>query len=310
MTFTNIKKRVASNIGYVDSSGDLLASKDITATDLGNWINDRYIDDLFSVLSSQYPEDYTQVGRLNFYKTTGTVSASSTATTLVATGNIFNNGMVGDRVYNSTDDELVMITAYTGATTVTIDTTIGDTWDGDTIYVLGHEFGLGGNATDLRSILRVKVKYDSDDDNYTICKYMAQGKAIQDGDESFYDSSPVWYPTTVDISSVPTTAIGILPEARQNVSEGIEIEYIEQPSALSSDSDVPRLPLGAHSTLVYGATADALRKLMRLDEADRFEQLYQAGKQEMITSYLLTRGSGVPKVTPARRLRRMVDRDR
>jgi hypothetical protein len=310
MTFINIKKRIASNIGYVDSSGDLLASKDITATDLDNWINDRYIDDLFSILSSQYPEDFTQLGRLNFYKTTGTVSSSSTSTTLVATGNIFNNGMVGDRVYNSTDDELAEITAYTAATTVTLDTTIGDDWDGDTIYVLGHEFGLGGNATDLRSILRVSVKYDSDDDNYTTCRYSSKSKLLQDGDENYYESSPVWYPTTVDISSVPTTAIGILPEASKNVTSGIEIEYIEQPSAMSSDSDVPRLPLGAHSTLVFGGTADALRKLMRLDEADRFEQLYQAGKQEMITSYLLTRGSGVPKVTPSRRLRRMVDRDR
>ena len=310
MTFTNIKKRVASNLGYVDSSGDLLASKDITATDLGNWINDRYIDDLFSVLSSQYPEDFTQVGKLNFYKTTGTVSASSTSTTLVATGNIFNNGMVGDKVYNSTDNELLTVTAYTSATTVTVSDTIGDDWDGDTIYVLGHEFGLGGNATDLRSILRVGVKYDSDDDNYTTCRYVPKSKLFQDGSESYYESDPVWYPTSVDISSVMTTAIGVLPEASENVSNGLEIEYIEQPAALSGDGDVPRLPLGAHSTLVYGATADALRKLMRLDEADRFEQLYQAGKQEMITSYLLTRGSGVPKVTPSRRLRRMVDRDR
>jgi len=89
----------------------------------------------------------------------------------------------------------------------------------------------------------------------------------------------------------------------------MEIEYIEQPAALSADTDGPRLPLGAHSVLVYGGTADALRKLMRLDEADRFEQLYQTKKQEMITTYLLTRGSGVPKVTPSRRLRRLVDRD-
>lgn len=310
MTFTNIKKRVASNLGYVDSSGDLLASKDISATDLGNWINDRYIDDLFSTLSSQYPEDFTQIGRLNFYKTTGTVAAGSTSTTLVATESIFNNGMVGDKVYNSTEGELAVITGYTSATTVTIDQTIGDDWDGDTIYVLGHEFGLGGNATDLRSILRIGVKYDSDDDYYKTCRPMAKSKLFQEGGEDYYATGPVWYPTTVDISGVMTTAIGILPEASKNVANGIELEYIEQPAALSADTDVPRLPLGAHSTLVYGATADALRKLMRLDEADRFEQLYQAGKQEMITSYLLTRGSGTPKTTPSRRLRRMVDRDR
>jgi hypothetical protein len=310
MTFTNIKKGIASNIGYVDSSGDILSSKDITATDIGNWVNNRYIDDLFSTLSSQYPEDFTQAGKLNFYKATGTASSTSTSTTLVATGSIFNNGMVGDKVYNSTDSESAYITAYSSATTVTLDTEIDDDWDGDTIYILGHEFGLGGNATDMRSILKVAVKYDSDDNYYTTCEQVNKNKALQTGDETYYQSSPLWYPTTVDVSSVPTSAIGILPEASENVANGIYIEYIEQPAALSDDSDVPRLPLGSHSILVYGGTADAMRKLMRLDEADRFEQLYQAGKQEMITSYLLTRGSGVPKITPSRRLRRMVDRDR
>ncbi len=310
MTFTNIKKRIASNLGYVDSSGDILASKDITATDIGNWVNDRYLDDLFPLLSSQYPEDYRQTGKLNFYKTTGTVSASSTSTTLVSTGNIFNNGMVGDSVYNSTDGELAEITAYTSATTVTVDTTIGDTWDGDTIYVLGHEFGLGGNATDARSLTNVAVKYHDDDDYYVTCRMMDKNAVFKEGNENYYESDPIWYPTTVDISGVPTTAIGILPEASENVTDGIKIDYIEQPGALSNDSDVPRLPLGSHSILVLGGTADALRKLMRLDEADRFEQLYQAGKIEMITSYLITRGSSVPKIRPSRRLRRMVDRDR
>jgi len=309
MTFENIKKRIASNIGYVDSSGDILSSKDITETDIGNWVNDRYIDDLFTALSSQYPEDFTQVGKLNFYKVSGTVSASSTGTTLVASSNIFNNGMVGDQVYNSTDGEKYEITAYTSATTVTVDGTIGDDWDGDTIYVLGHEFGLGGDATDIRNILRVAVKYDSDDDYYKVCDYWSKNKVIQQGNESFYETSPIWYPTTVDISGTPTSAIGILPEASENVANGIEITYVEQPSVMSNNSDTPRLPLGSHSVLVDGGTASALRKMMRLDEADRFEQMYEIGKMEMIAEYALTRGSGVPRITPSRRIRDMYDRD-
>ena len=310
MTFANIKKRIASAIGYVDSSGDILASKDISETDLGNWVNDRYIDDIFSLISGQYPEDYLQVGRLNFYKATGTVSASSTASTLVATGSIFNNGMIGDTVYNSTDEESRTITAYTGATTVTVDSAIDDDWDGDTVYILGHEFGLGGNATDLRSLIRVAVKYDSDNDFYRTARQITKKKAYEIGNEVYYEGDPVWYPTTVDIGGVPTTAIGVLPEASQNVASGIQVEYIEQPTALSDNADVPRLPLGSHSALVLGGTADAMRKLMRLDEADRFEQLYQAEKQNLIATYLLTRGSDVPRVRPPRRLRRMVDRDR
>lgn len=308
MTFANIKKRIASNIGYVDSSGDILTGKDITETDIGNWVNDRYIDDLFSVISSQYPEDFTQVGKLNFYKTSGTVSASSTETTLVATSNIFNNGMVGDSVYNSTDGAIAEITAYTSATTVTIDTTIDDDWDGDTIYILGHEFGLGGDATDARSLLKVAVKYGDDDSYYRTCTYKPKNKVYLTGNEIYSESEPIWYPTTVDISGVLTSAIGILPEASENVASGIEIEYIEQPAALSADADVPRLPLGSHSILVTGGTASALRKLMRLDEADRFEQMYQNERVNTIASYQLTRGTGTPRVRPSRRLRSMIDR--
>jgi len=308
MTFANIKKRIASNIGYVDSSGDILASKDITATDLGNWVNDRYLDELFPMLSTQYPEDFVQDGKLNFYKISGTVSAASTSTTLVASTSIFNNGMVGDTVYNSTDGEKAVITAYSSATTVTLDTTIGDDWDGDTIYVLGHEFGLGGNATDLRNIRRIAVKYDSDESYYRTCEYKDKNKAFEQGGETYTETRPIWYPTTVDISGTPTTAIGILPEASENVANGIYLEYVEQPSALSADADVPRLPLGSHSVLVLGGTADALRKLMRLDEADRFEQKYQIAKTEMVASYALTRGTGTPRVRPSRRLSNMTRR--
>jgi hypothetical protein len=135
-----------------------------------------------------------------------------------------------------------------------------------------------------------------------------KNKVFQYGNENYYETDPIWYPTTVDISGTPTSAIGILPEPSENVSNGILIEYIEQPSSLSADADVPRLPLGSHSLLVLGGTADALRKLMRLDEADRFEQRYQAGKMEMVTSYTLTRGSGTPKVVPSRRIKNMTRR--
>lgn len=308
MTFENIKKRAASNIGYVGSTGDFLTGKDITETDLGNWTNDRYLDDLIPQIASQYPEDYEQIAKANFYKTSGTVSTSSTSTTLVASTSIFNNGMVGDTVYNSTDGDSAIIEAYSSATTVTVDQTIGDTWDGDTIYVLGHEFAIGGDATDIRGIREVAVKYDSDNTYYRVCEQMDQNQIFKDGSEKFSVASPVWYPTTLDVSGVMTSAIGILPEATQNVANGISVRYLEFPAAMSSDSDVPRLPLGSHSILVYGVTADALRKLRRPDEADSYEVLYQKGKMDMVAKYAITRQAGTPKVRVPRRLSRLYDR--
>ena len=308
MTFENIKKGSASNIGYVGSTGDFLTGKDITETDLGNWVNNRYLDDLVPAIASQYPEDYEQIAKANFYKTSGTVSTSSTSTTLVASTSIFNNGMVGDKVYNYTDGDSAEITAYSSATTVTVDQTIGDTWDGDTIYVLGHEFAIGGDATDIRGIREVAVKYDEDNDYYTICTQTDQNQLFQDGSESYPTSSPRWYPTTLDVSGVMTSAIGILPEASKNISNGIRVRYLEFPAAMSADASEPRLPLGSHSILVYGSTADALRKMHRLEEAESYENLYQRGKLDMVAKYALTRQANTPKVRAPRRLSRIYNR--
>jgi len=68
---------------------------------------------------------------------TGTVAAGSTGSTLVASTGIFNSGMVGFLVTNTTEtpDQTRTITAYMDSTTVTVDTAINDGWDGDTIEI-------------------------------------------------------------------------------------------------------------------------------------------------------------------------------
>ena len=65
-----------------------------------------------------------------------TAAAGSTGSTLVATTTgTFNKGMVGLKIYNTTDTENRTITAYTNSTTVTVSSAINDTWDGDTIKI-------------------------------------------------------------------------------------------------------------------------------------------------------------------------------
>ncbi len=313
MTFTNIKKRIASNLGYVDSTGAILTTKDITETDIGNWVNDRYLDDCVAQLSTQYPEDYEVTSKASFYKATGTVAATSTDYTLDASTAIFNNTMVGDHVYNSTDEELARITGYTDTTTVTIDTEIDDTWDGDTIYVLGHEFAVGGDATDMRSIRYVGVAYSDDaveKDLYRTCLQLDYNQVFQNGNEVYSEVAPIFYLSTSMVSSVPYTDIGILPEPKVNVSNGIKLRYVQLPAALSADADVPRMPLGSHSLLVVGGTSDALRKQLRYEEADAYEVKYQMAKQEMLATYALTRQAQTPRMRPSSNLRQMLDHTR
>ena len=298
MQFSDIKKRVAVNVGYVDSSGAILTGRDVTETDIGNWVNDRYLDDVVAMLMTSYPEDFTEKDAyMNFYKATAGISTIST-TTIVADSAIFNSKMaglgdVGDRIYNSTVGTYTRIESYTNTTTITTQDDMSSTWDAaDTIYVLGKEFALGGNATDLRDVLQVGVMYSSDAENYTTCKYVDQNDVHKKGGEAYSEMEPVWYKTTSAVSSVPTNTIGILPESTENVASGIKITYTALPAALSSDSDVPRLPLSCHSLLVAGATADALNKLRRSEEALIYEQRYQVLKDQLQREYPGTRSSG------------------
>lgn len=63
------------------------------------------------------------------------VSSSSTGYSLVSTTSVFNANMIGNRVYNKTDGTSAIITEYVSATNVILGTSIGDTWDGDEIFM-------------------------------------------------------------------------------------------------------------------------------------------------------------------------------
>ena len=308
MTFENIKKRIASNIGYVDSDGAISTGKDITETDIGNWVNNRYLDDLVASLLTQYPEDYEKVAKGNFYKATGTIATISD-TTLTSDDLTFYCGMVGDRLYNSTQENYVKIDSYTDTDEVEL-ASEQDEWEvGDTIYVLGHEFALGSSdIADLRNIREIGVKYDSDSAYYTIAKYKDQNALMRSGSETFSETYPVWYMTTASVDDVPTTTVGIFPEPSTAVTNGLRIRYTEIPDELDDDDDVPRLPLGSHSALITGATADAFSKLLMRDLAEKWEGKYQLDKQNAIADYALTRGGGVVRTWPGRRNRQLLDR--
>src|SRR5690606_25639838 len=65
----------------------------------------------------------------------GPASASSTGSTLVMGSSVFFPWSVGAVVKNVIDLEQRTITGYTNGTTVTVDSPINDTWDGDTITI-------------------------------------------------------------------------------------------------------------------------------------------------------------------------------
>lgn len=94
---------------------------------------------------------------LGLRRTTGTASASSTGSTLVATSGIFNSNDVGNTVYNVTDSTYAVITGYTNTTTVTVSSAIGNTWDGDSIaiYYTKALLTVGGNTATQNELVEL-----------------------------------------------------------------------------------------------------------------------------------------------------------
>lgn len=298
LTFDQLKKRIGTNLKYYNGT-TWLTDRDVTETEIGDMINEIYRDEVFPIFATQYPQDFQQTGLANSWIANGTVDATSTSTTLVATTSIFTNAMVGLYVWNDTDSERAKITAYTSGTTVTLDTTIDNDWDGDSIYVLGQEFTFGGDATDLYVLSNVGIKYNDTNDYYTRAQVRFKDDFYDYGNEVGDEANPYFYETTITVGSTLTSGIGLIPQFSKKITNGLEVTYIKKPTALSSSGDTLRLPVD--TPVIYGATARAYEIKQDLQTAAYWTSKYEMSKRTAIARYrpLSTREN--LKIRPPRR---------
>lgn len=109
-----------------------------------NYIGRNYLASNLSTENVRYATETGNTTVLKIFSTTA--SASSTGSTLVASTAIFNSGMVGMTISNTTDGTTRTVTAFTNSTTVTVNSAINDTWDGDTIemYISAKYLAVNG----------------------------------------------------------------------------------------------------------------------------------------------------------------------
>lgn len=280
-----MKTRIARHLGMLSSDGSTIIEGKITSTDLDNDINYVYREVLFPLLADKFPEDFSQpTYPQSTYVTYGTVDASSTGTQLVTTTNVFANSMEGFQVYNATDDAYATIVTYVSATTVNLDETIGNTWDGDLIYVLGNEFAFGGSMTDAKDILGVAIKYTNSATEWTVCEQVKKQDVIYE--KGRYNTlNPKWYPVTIDVAGVPTQGIGIVPFPT-NYDGQFQITYTERPPELDGDSKEPTLKVqGIGEPIINGVVAIGKRMQELFDEAPNFEEI------DPVTGRILPKGT-------------------
>ena len=281
-----IYTRVLSQINYLTSDDQAVEGADVTKDDIIRYINDKYLQEIVPFLRDKDPEFFSEEHYDNTYMVTGTVDATSTSTTLVATTPIFSNVMVDGIVYNSTDKVFRNIVGYTDNETLTVDTAIGDDWDGDTIYVFTGIYTFGGSMQGISKEDWVGVKYLTTDNDFTRATrstFRDEFKTQKGRDRNALYSTlnPKFYFDTMDIGGTPKSAIVLKPIPTVAITEGLYIKVRGEPKQLVNDNDVPRLPTGHVMVLVNGAIAEAFRKMRLFSEAQQYDALYEKGKMAL-----------------------------
>jgi len=112
--------------------------------------------------------------------------------------------------------------------------------------------------SDCRKVVRVEVGFDSADDREKAQRIDVN--QINDPDLTFSEGAPLYY--------VTGNQIRIFPEPGSALTNGLWLEYIEDPGDMSADADTPSLPVGYdHVPLLY-AVAKGKYKLGLKTEAE------------------------------------------
>lgn len=289
MDYSTIKLRVAENIGSLDTDGSTIIDGKVTQTGIKNKINDLHREELAPLFSDKFTHNYKRTTYpFNTNIGTGTVDATSTSTTLVATTSIFSNHMEGLTVENTTDSETRTLKTYSSGTQFTVDTAIDDDWDGDTIYILGDTYTFGGNTDDLKEVIKVEIKYASTDSKFTDVDQIDMDDLTNN--ESFSKASPKFSLTSLveldgSNNEIRRPAVKIFPAPDSYLGK-LKITYVEIPRTMTNDTDLPVLAAqGSGEILVNGVTAWAFRLQDKFEEAREYDRLYQMGKRELIMNY-------------------------
>lgn len=297
MNGADLRKRVLRRVNQLASDQSTAIEGRVTATSIDEAIDDIYRRELCPMFTDKFPDLFKPtLTPFTTNTTSATVAVGSTAYTLVTTADKFTLNDVGYSVYNLTTGETATITDYTSATTVTVSLSIGDTWDGHTIYLLGNEYLLSSNVetVEIKEVETLRIKYDGTDSNWTIATRMDEKDAKANG--GFSRQYPVWYLTSkLDANKSPEPAIGILPFPN-NFDGLIQLECTIIPAKLT-DTTSPVLVIPGIDLAIYnGATAIALRDLDMFDKADVFQGLYNSQKALMLRSFKPKSRSGASQL--------------
>jgi hypothetical protein len=272
MNREQIRKRAARILNQLASDESTIISGQITETAFNEYIDDTDREDLYPILSNYFPDDYSQwTYPQATYTATSTIASVST-TTLNVNDSIFQNSMEGLYIENITQDEKIKIATYVSATQVVMESTVA-AWDpSDTIYVLGNIYTFGGDASNIKEIVKAEIKYTGNEERFINCDIRDEDDVIETNLELYSKSGPIAFPTTVTVSGVLTPAIGFLPHPDSYAGKW-RTKRIRRPAALTDSTEPVLNRIGISDQIINGTVAKCFRALGMFDKAAQFEEL-------------------------------------
>lgn len=283
MTLQEMRTEVARNVNVLTDDG-IISSGRVTQAAIDNKINQIYRDVIGQKLMSKYPNDFiADLRPQQTFTNTSTISDVS-GTTITAAANIFSSYDVGCQIENPTRSEKARIQTYNNPQQVIVETAPTSDWVGDTVYVLGNHFTLGGQATDLKEFKQIKIKYQPDDTPApaTFVNYRDTDWAQPD---DFSKYTPAFRQKAIKTTAGAVNGIEIMPRPTSYLGE-ITGSYVEQPPKLVNDTDTPRLAVvGISEALIMGASAHMAVLQGDYDRAQQYRASFQEALEFAFNSY-------------------------
>lgn len=294
MNGAEIKQLIATNLNQWDQDANAGAGAwiegKVTEQKADNYMNFLYREDIFPFLSDKFPRDFMQTTEpFDLWTATGTVHASSSGTTLVATTSIFTNDMAGKEVINQDTGQKIKIASFTSATTVTLEEEPDESWSGDVIYVLGNEYGISkdpSEAGDVKEIHEFWVRYDSSLETEFIPAEQRNPYHVRRNGYSYNSpSSPFFYDTMLTVDDVSIKGVGLIPAPTGYQGQGY-ITYTAKPVVIEDDTEPTLQVVGLGLILADGVTSWALGiKGEDQKDIDLYQNKYKEGKANILLNY-------------------------
>jgi hypothetical protein len=276
MTFKEIQKAIARNLGLLASDNETIIEGAITTNGIRDEINRVYKNIVLPRLIATSPDDFAVIAEQNTNRASFTVASVDTVNKLlVSTTGVFGNADVGFEIYNPTKNKTIKITGYVNPTQIGYESNPASDWTGDVVYILSNILVLDGDLEDFKEVLKLDIKYNPSVNRWKNSQQLTIANFIDNIDNTYNGTNTgtcYFCTTSIKINDVTKKVIKYYPYP-SNYNGTIRLTYSQIPASLVQTDDVPMLDsLGVSEIIINGVTSWGWKMLNDLNKASLYEE--------------------------------------